>query len=71
METTFHNVLITISAKTPEDAYYKLCEMLQSNGVEFTTSTYTTDQPGGDEDSDTANLFGDFDMPKDLDDLPF
>ena len=42
METTFFNVMITISAKTPQDAYTKLCELLNDRNVEYTTDTFKT-----------------------------
>jgi hypothetical protein len=56
METTFHNVLITISAKTPEEAYYKLCKLLHTPGVEYTTDTFTIYQSGKNKES-TEKLF--------------
>ena len=47
METTFHNVEITIKAPTPADAYTKLCEVLEvgvkENLLEYATDTFTTD----------------------------
>lgn len=42
METTFFNVIITVSAKTPQDAYTKLCELLNDPDVEYTTDTFKT-----------------------------
>lgn len=46
METTFHNVTITIEAKTPEAAYSELCKLFhplcQSGRLEYETDTYTT-----------------------------
>lgn len=44
MITTFHNVLISIEAKTPEAAYDLLCELLTSSRVEYTTDTFTAHQ---------------------------
>jgi hypothetical protein len=41
METTFHNVLITISANSPQEAYNKLCKLLRDVKVEYTTDTYS------------------------------
>jgi hypothetical protein len=39
--TTFHNVLISIEAESPEAAYELLCETLDaSNSIEYTTDTY-------------------------------
>lgn len=47
METTFHNVTITIEAKDAKEAYAKLCEMFyflnRKGELEYTTDTYTTD----------------------------
>ena len=58
METTFHNVLITISAETPEKAYEKLCLLLHTPGVEYTTDTFTTYNKGvRSEDESTEKLF--------------
>ena len=42
METTFFNVIITVSAKTPQDAYTKLSELLNDPDVEYTTDTFKT-----------------------------
>lgn len=58
METTFHNVLITISAESPKEAYTRLCKLLGSEkGVEYTTDTYTVDTDDGTGDHfETAEL---------------
>jgi len=59
METTFHNVLITVSAATPKEAYNKLCLLLRDKDVEYTTDTYSV--PGRPEDhneKDTDELMG-------------
>ncbi|MFN3076877.1 MAG: hypothetical protein ABT940_08375 [Alphaproteobacteria bacterium] len=46
METTFHNVTITIVAENPKAAYTKLCDMfgtlVQNGELEYTTDTFTT-----------------------------
>jgi hypothetical protein len=58
MEVTFHNVTITIKAKSPREAYDKLCDALAHlPGVlsEFTTDTYTADN--GDQGY-TSELWG-------------
>lgn len=52
METTFHNILITITSD-PKEAYRKLCELLHAPGVEYTTDTYTTYD--GEEATDAAS----------------
>lgn len=58
METTFHNLTITIDAKTPQDAYDKLCQLLADHGMEFTTSTFSTYDHGEEgEERDTEELF--------------
>lgn len=43
MITTFHNVLISIEADSPKEAYKLLCDALQraSGNIEYTTDTYT------------------------------
>ncbi len=42
-EITFHNVLITICAASPEDAYTKMCNALATiPECEYRTSTYST-----------------------------
>lgn len=44
METTFHNVTITIDAANPTEAYRKLCELFETiKGAEYATDTFTTD----------------------------
>jgi hypothetical protein len=45
MDITFHNVLITISAKSPVAAYNKLCKLLQDKDVEYTTDIYSVNVP--------------------------
>jgi hypothetical protein len=46
MITTFHNVLISIEADTPEEAYARLCGLLNAAGVEYTTDTFSTYDQG-------------------------
>ena len=58
METTFHNVLITVSAATPKEAYNKLCLLLRDKDVEYTTDTYSTNPPGFGEEGATNVLMG-------------
>jgi hypothetical protein len=56
VETTFHNVTITIEADSPEEAYELLCKSLGQLGdgfvkcCEWQTDTYSTD-----EDADAVN----------------
>ena len=48
MNTTFHNVTITINAATPEAAYAELFKRLCPNGetkIEVATDTYSTGSP--------------------------
>ena len=60
METTFHNVTITIEATTPKEAYTKLCNLLGSrDGVEWMTDFYTV--ANGDTQASTLELFPDID----------
>ena len=56
METQFNNVTITIKAPTPEEAYTKLCEVLEKGmpGLEYTTDTY---QLEGSKDEPTEQLW--------------
>lgn len=43
METTFHNVTITVEAENPKDAYNLLCVLLGSRtDIEYTTDTFST-----------------------------
>ena len=56
MEVTFHNLEVTVSAETPEEAYTKLCTLLHTPGVEYTTDSFTTDQDPENE-QDTEKLF--------------
>ena len=64
METTFHNVTITIVADTPKEAYSLLCQSLGSLGdgfakcCEWQTDKYSVD---GGEEADTSDLFPDTD----------
>lgn len=64
METTFHNVTITIEAEDSKAAYTKLCEMfhpLVSKGeLEYTTDFFTTDNTP-DSSGDTSELFPNLD----------
>lgn len=55
METTFQNVLITISAPTSHEAYEKLCAALASIDAEYVTDTYCTDH--NDEEESTSKIF--------------
>lgn len=66
METTFHNVTITIEAENPKAAYAKLCEVFApltaKEELEYTTDTYTTntvEETLLDNDRETAELFPD------------
>ena len=53
MTVTFHNIVITLEAATPKEAYGALCELLDAynqrcdGGIEWETDTYSVD--GGDE----------------------
>lgn len=60
METTFHNVLITIEAENPEEAYTKLCNMFGTLGetLEYTTDTFSSD---GGITRETSELFPNLD----------
>ena len=55
MDTTFHNVLITISASTSHEAYEKLCAALASIDAEYVTDTFSTD--ANDEEESTSKIF--------------
>jgi hypothetical protein len=55
MDTTFHNVLITISAETSKEAYTKLCNALASIDAEYVTDTYS--EGSSFEEESTAKLF--------------
>lgn len=44
METTFHNVTITIPSIDSAEAYAILCSALHRIGAEFVTDTFSTDQ---------------------------
>jgi hypothetical protein len=65
METTFHNVTITIEADSPREAYGLLCKALGSLGdgfvkcCEWQTDTYQTVTEDGveSEDADSSELF--------------
>lgn len=45
METTFHNVTISIEADSPQSAYRMLCElfdpMVATQALDYRTDTYT------------------------------
>jgi hypothetical protein len=43
MNTIFHNLTISISAKSAEEAYAILTDLLSKNGVSFTTDTFSTE----------------------------
>ena len=40
---TFHNVMITIEAKTPEEAYTILANTLWKDTIEWTSDTYSVE----------------------------
>lgn len=47
MKTTFNNVMITIEAASPEEAYQKLNQALLSSGITaFETLDFTDDRDG-------------------------
>ena len=62
MDVTFWNVTITVSDKTPQEAYNALCEVFEDANKEgcnfgFETDSFTTeDKP--DEYRDTSELWG-------------
>lgn len=55
MDITFHNVMITISASSPREAYDKLADMLNSIDVLYTTDTYSVDC--SEDEKSTTELF--------------
>ena len=65
METTFHNVTITIEADSPREAYSLLCQALGSLGdgfvkcCEWQTDTYSTVSADDvvSEEADSSELF--------------
>jgi hypothetical protein len=57
METTFHNVTITVTAETAKDAYNTLCALLAAGGVEFETDTFSADHAGNENLRDTSELW--------------
>jgi hypothetical protein len=66
-DTTFHNVMITISAETPEAAYEALCDLFSNavhtgTKVEYTTDTYSVE--GSAELEDTSDLWPMTDEPR-------
>ena len=58
METTFWHVAITIKAESAKKAYAKLCNLLEGEGIEYETDTFTTEEDT-ENDRDTTELFPD------------
>jgi hypothetical protein len=57
MDFTFHNVEITVSADTAEEAYTHLCHLLSNdNRVAFRTDTYSVDGDLSSEEINTEEL---------------
>ena len=59
MKTTFYNTSITIEAATPQEAYMKLCELLDITGenigvVAYSTDTFSTTLPDGTESEERS-----------------
>lgn len=59
METTFHNLTVTVEAHTAKAAYTKLCNLMAMGGpsISWTTDTYTTDQRRPSRYRPTSELF--------------
>jgi len=62
-EYTFHNVTITITAPSGQEAYTRLCEVLAvgtARDLEYTTGTFTKDSaPDDEQDTSVLSPFAD------------